>query len=195
LLVSLHWMSDMLFLLITAFFRGSMKIINAADMNIKSIPLPVNDHVIMLTLMFKAVQSQLSHIMASVETDHISQVVKIVCKLLCCITRVYDVTYLMLRCFLDPQHAATTQRRLGMTKMRITIVSLEHLSSPLGKVRCLGGPNVLANPLNPVAELVDTAIPLPQSTPHALDLLHIQHLGLHPIDPRDFCHLIDCAPQ
>jgi hypothetical protein len=60
-----------------------MKIINAADMSIKSIPLSVNTQVTMLTLMFKAVQSQLSRIMASVETDRISQVVKIVCKLLC----------------------------------------------------------------------------------------------------------------
>ena len=83
MLVALHCIIHMLFFSITAFFRGSMKIINATDMNIKSTPLSVNTQVTMLTLMFKAVQSQLSRIMASVETDHISQVVKIVCKLLC----------------------------------------------------------------------------------------------------------------
>jgi hypothetical protein len=34
-------------------------------------------------------------------------------------------------------------------------------------------PDVLAYTLDPVAELVDAGIPLLQSAPHALDLLHI----------------------
>ena len=65
------------------FFYRLPQIINAADMNIESTLLSVNSQVTMLTLMFKAVQSHLSRIMTSVETDDVSQVVKIVCKLLC----------------------------------------------------------------------------------------------------------------
>ena len=43
--------------------------------------------------------------------------------------------------------------------------------------------------------MIDTRIPLLEPPPHTLNLLHIQHLGLHPINPRHLGHLVDGPPQ
>jgi hypothetical protein len=56
-------------------------------------------------------------------------------------------------------------------------------------------PNILPHPLDPVPQLVHTRIPILQPDPHVIDLLHIQHLRLHPVDPRHCRHLIDTPPQ
>lgn len=42
-----------------------------------------------------------------------------------------------------------------------------------------------------MTQLIDTGIPLLQPTPHALDLLHVQNLGLYPVDLRDLRDLVD----
>ena len=57
------------------------------------------------------------------------------------------------------------------------------------------GPDVLSHAFDPVAQLIDTAIPVPQPPPHAVNLLHIQYLWLHPIDPRYPRHLVDTPLQ
>lgn len=66
---------------------------------------------------------------------------------------------------------------------------------PAPNIVHLRGPDVLAHAFDPVAQLIDTAIPVPQTAPHAVNLLHIQYLWLHPIDPRYPRHLIDTPLQ
>ena len=56
-------------------------------------------------------------------------------------------------------------------------------------------PDILPHPLDPIPQLVNTAIPILQPHPHIINLLHIQHLRLHPVDPRNLRHLVDTAPQ
>lgn len=55
----------------------------------------------------------------------------------------------------------------------------------------LCSPHILSNALDPVTQLVDTSIPILQTVPHALDLLHIQNLRLHPVYLGDLSHLIN----
>lgn len=59
----------------------------------------------------------------------------------------------------------------------------------------LSRPYILANLLNPIPQLIDTRVPILQPQPHVLNLLHIQHLRLHPVDPRHLGHLIDAPLQ
>jgi hypothetical protein len=56
-------------------------------------------------------------------------------------------------------------------------------------------PDVLAHPLDPVTQLINAAVPFPQSSPHVANLCWIQNLGLYPVDSRNFSDLIDGAPQ
>ena len=56
-------------------------------------------------------------------------------------------------------------------------------------------PNVFSYTLDPISQLIDTAIPLSQSYPHSINLPGIQHLWLHPIYSCNLCNLIDAAPQ
>lgn len=42
-----------------------------------------------------------------------------------------------------------------------------------------------------MTELIDTRIPILQTVPHTINLLHIQHLRLHPVDVRHLCDLIN----
>lgn len=60
---------------------------------------------------------------------------------------------------------------------------------------CSRSPNILAHTLDPIPQLVHARIPILQPQPHAVDLLHVQHLGLHPIDARNLGHLVDAPPQ
>lgn len=46
-----------------------------------------------------------------------------------------------------------------------------------------------------MTELVHAGIPILQAVPHAIDLLHIQHLRLHPVDLRHAGHLVDRSAQ
>lgn len=57
----------------------------------------------------------------------------------------------------------------------------------------LRGPDVLAHVFDPVTQLVHALVPLLQPLPHSLDLLHVQHLGLDPVDVRDLRDLVDLA--
>jgi len=59
----------------------------------------------------------------------------------------------------------------------------------------LCSPDILAGTLDPVTKLVNTGIPVLQAVPHAINLLHVQHLGLNPVDPRYAGNLIDRPPQ
>ena len=56
-------------------------------------------------------------------------------------------------------------------------------------------PYVLPDALNPIPQLIDATIPILQPQPHVINLLHIQHLRLHPIDPRNLGHLVDTPLQ
>lgn len=62
-------------------------------------------------------------------------------------------------------------------------------------VKSLCSPDILTHALDPVTQLVNTGIPVLQPVPHPINLLHIQNLGLHPIDLRHARNLIDRAPQ
>lgn len=42
-----------------------------------------------------------------------------------------------------------------------------------------------------MTKLIDPGIPILQTVPHAINLLHIQNLGLHPVDMRHLCDLIN----
>lgn len=44
-----------------------------------------------------------------------------------------------------------------------------------------------------MTQLVHACIPLLQTIAHAVDLLHVQDLGLHPVDAGDLGHLVDFA--
>lgn len=46
-----------------------------------------------------------------------------------------------------------------------------------------------------MTQLVNTSIPVLQSIPHALDLFHIQHLGLHPVDLSNLANLVNSTLQ
>lgn len=59
------------------------------------------------------------------------------------------------------------------------------------RVHRLCSPDILANTLDPMTELIDTRIPILQAIPHAINLLHIQHFGLHPVDVRHLRDLVD----
>lgn len=59
----------------------------------------------------------------------------------------------------------------------------------------LRGPDVLPHAFDPVPKLIDTAIPIPQTASHTVNLLHIQDLRLHPIDPSYSRDLVDTALQ
>ena len=56
-------------------------------------------------------------------------------------------------------------------------------------------PDIFPDPLDPIAQLIHARIPILQSQPHAVNLLHIQHFGLHPVDPRHLRHLVDATAQ
>ena len=56
-------------------------------------------------------------------------------------------------------------------------------------------PNILPHPLNPIPQLIDTAIPILEPHPHVINLLHIQHLRLDPTNPRNLRDLVDAALQ
>jgi hypothetical protein len=58
----------------------------------------------------------------------------------------------------------------------------------------LCSPYISPHTLNPVSQLIDSTIPFPQANSHSINLLHIQHLRLHPIDACDLSNLIDAAP-
>lgn len=60
---------------------------------------------------------------------------------------------------------------------------------------CLSSPDILSNTFDPVSELVDASVPFLQSPPHAVDLLHVQYLGLDPVDARDLSDLVDATLQ
>ncbi|KAJ5082902.1 hypothetical protein N7532_011945 [Penicillium argentinense] len=55
--------------------------------------------------------------------------------------------------------------------------------------------DILASALDPVTKLIHTSIPVLQSVPHAINLLHIQHLGLNPVDLRNARNLINRTLQ
>lgn len=59
----------------------------------------------------------------------------------------------------------------------------------------LCGPNVLANPFNPVSKLVNPGVPLFKPVTHTLNLLHVENFRLHPVDLRDPSDLINRAPK
>lgn len=46
-----------------------------------------------------------------------------------------------------------------------------------------------------MTELVHASVPILQPVPHSVDLLHIQHLRLHPVDLRHAGHLVDGPTQ
>ena len=46
-----------------------------------------------------------------------------------------------------------------------------------------------------MTQLINAGIPIPQSRPHAIDLLHIEHLRLNPVDPSDLSNLVDGSLQ
>ena len=66
---------------------------------------------------------------------------------------------------------------------------------PAPNIVHLCGPDVLPLGFDPHAQPIDTVIPFIQTPPHAFNLLHIQDLWLHPVDPRYPCHLIDTPLQ
>lgn len=55
----------------------------------------------------------------------------------------------------------------------ISPLSSTYKSSLADSCACSSSPDVLADTLDPVAQLVDASVPLLQSPPHALDLLHV----------------------
>lgn len=59
----------------------------------------------------------------------------------------------------------------------------------------LSRPYILANLLYPIPQLIDARVPILQPQPHVLNLLHVQHLRLHPVYPCYLSHLIDAALQ
>ena len=63
------------------------------------------------------------------------------------------------------------------------------------KMTYLCSPHILTNALDPVTQLVNTRIPVLESVPHASNLVHIQHLGLHPVDLGDLSNLINRAAE
>ena len=46
-----------------------------------------------------------------------------------------------------------------------------------------------------MTQRVDARVPILEPQPHVVNLLHVQHLGLHPVDPRHLCYLVDAPPQ
>lgn len=69
------------------------------------------------------------------------------------------------------------------------------LPPPATGLISLRSPHIFPHALDPIPQLIDATIPLPQPDSHPIDLLRIQHLRLHPIDPRNLSHLVDTAPQ
>lgn len=63
------------------------------------------------------------------------------------------------------------------------------------EVHFLSSPHVLTNSLDPVTQLIHTSIPILESIAHAFNLLHIQDLGLHPVNLRDLRNLINSTLQ
>ncbi len=57
------------------------------------------------------------------------------------------------------------------------------------------GPDIFPDSFYPVSEIVHTRVPVLQPQPHIVDLLHVQHLWLHPVDPRNLRNLVDAAFQ
>lgn len=66
---------------------------------------------------------------------------------------------------------------------------------PLPCLYSLRRPDVLTRLLDPVAQLVDTAVPLCQTRTHAIDLLEVENLGLDPVDVCHLVHLIHRSPE
>ena len=71
---------------------------------------------------------------------------------------------------------------------------LRYLRSSVS-TRKLRRPNIFPYAFDPVPQLVYARIPILQPHPHVINLLHIQHFWLDPIDPRDLCHLVNTPPQ
>ena len=105
------------------------------------------------------------------------------------LAQIYDTSIVMLRvehalfiachaCFCLLQKS----KRRSAVRVGVCSHARQHRSS---------SPHILAHTLDPVTQVVDACIPLLQSPPHVLDLLHVQHLWLYPVDPSDLSNLVD----
>jgi len=61
------------------------------------------------------------------------------------------------------------------------------------KLNPLCCPHILSNTFDPVTQLIDARIPLPQPQSHVVNLLHVKDLRLHPVDPCNFRHLVNAS--
>lgn len=73
--------------------------------------------------------------------------------------------------------------------------SLEKSKLPWASLPFLRRPHILSYALDPVPQLINATIPILQPHPHIINLLHIQHLRLDPVDSRNLRHLIDAPLQ